>query len=97
VALVTLNEPYAKRLAKERGWTYRDFKALTQNPELSDTVRKTIAQINTGLSSYETIKNFAILPEDFTVEKGELTPSVKVKRKFADKKYSEVIDSLYTN
>jgi long-chain acyl-CoA synthetase len=97
VALVTLNEPYAKRLAKERGWTYRDFKALTQNPELSDTVRKTIAQINTGLASYETIKNFAILPEDFTVEKGELTPSLKVKRKFADKKYSDVIDSLYTN
>jgi long-chain acyl-CoA synthetase len=97
VALVTLNEPYAKRLAKERGWTYRDFKALTQNPELSDTVRKTIAQINTGLASYETIKSFAILPEDFTVEKGELTPSLKVKRKFADKKYSEVIDSLYTN
>jgi long-chain acyl-CoA synthetase len=97
VALVTLNEAYTKRLAKERGWTYRDFRALTQNPDLSDTVRKTIAQINTGLASYETIKNFAILPEDFTVEKGELTPSLKVKRKFADKKYSEIIDSLYTN
>lgn len=97
VALVTLNESYAKKLAKEKGWTFKDFKALTQNPALSDTVKKTIAQINSTLASFETIKNFAILPEDFTVEKGELTPSLKVKRKFADKKYRDVIESLYSH
>ncbi len=95
VALLTLNESYAKTLARENGWTFRNFKALTQNPDLIDAVRKVLAQINTGLASYETIKNFAILPEDFSVETGELTPSLKVKRKFTDEKYKDILDSLY--
>lgn len=95
VALVTLNEPYVKKLARESGWTFRDFKALSQMPELRENVRKAVAQANTQLASYETIKNFAILPDDFTIERGELTPSLKVKRKVCDEKFKEVIETLY--
>lgn len=95
VALVTLNESYVKTLAREKDWSYRDFKSLTQNTEVISAVRKAIANVNTSLASFETIKNFAILPEDFTIEKGELTPSLKVKRKFADEKYKDIIEGLY--
>ncbi|NJL24114.1 MAG: long-chain fatty acid--CoA ligase [Calothrix sp. SM1_5_4] len=69
VALITLNEPYLKDLAREKNWSYRDFRSLTQLPEVQDMVRKIIAQANSELASYETIKNFAILSEDFTIEK----------------------------
>lgn len=95
VALLTLNESYAKALAKEHNWIFRDAKALTQLPEIREVARKAVAQVNTQLASYETIKNFAILPEDFTIERGELTPSLKVKRRVCDERYKDVIEQLY--
>lgn len=95
VALVTLNESYAKAMARENNWTYKDNKALAQLPEIRETVRKAVAQVNTQLASYETIKNFAILPEDFSVERGELTPSLKVKRRVCDERYKDVLEQLY--
>jgi long-chain acyl-CoA synthetase len=95
VALVTLNERYIKGLADERKWYYRDFKSLVQKPEVKELVRNQVAQVNAQLSSYETIKNFAILPEDFTIDKGELTASLKVRRKVVDEKFKNVIDELY--
>lgn len=95
VALVTVNEGFLKSQARDRGWSYRDYRALTQMPEVHEMVRKEIANANTHLASYETIKNFAVLPEDFTVERGELTPSLKVKRRVLDEKYRDVIEDLY--
>lgn len=95
VALLTLNEPFAKAMARERGWMFRDFRSLTQAPEIKEALRKSIAQVNAQLASYETIKNFAVLPDDFTIERGELTPSLKVKRKVCDEKYKGVLEELY--
>lgn len=96
VALITLNESHAKAMAREKGWTFRDFKALSQLPEMREVVRKIIAKVNAELASFETIKNFAILPEDFTVERGELTPSLKIKRKVCDERFKDVLDQLYS-
>ncbi|HMN69780.1 MAG TPA: long-chain fatty acid--CoA ligase [Bdellovibrionales bacterium] len=95
VALLTLNEPYAKAMARERGWSFRDFRALTQLPEVKEALRRSVAQVNSQLASFETIKNFAILPEDFSIERGELTPSLKVKRKVCDERYRDILEELY--
>lgn len=95
VALITLNESYAKALAKENKWAFRDFKALSQSNEIREEVRKCVAHVNSELASYETIKNFAILPEDFSIDSGELTPSLKVKRKVCDERYAARIAELY--
>lgn len=95
VALITLNESFAKHIASDRGWNYRDYRALTQLPELRENVKKAVAEVNAQLASFETIKNFAILPDDFTLERGELTPSLKVKRRICDEKYRDYIDDLY--
>ncbi len=54
-----------------------------------------VAKINKTLNKYETIKRFALLPQEFTEEAGELTPTLKMKRRVIDKKYHEIIDSLY--
>ena len=95
VALITLDEAHAKKMSQDKGWNPRDYKALTQLPEMNQMIRKTVAQVNTKLASYETIKHFAILPADFTIESGELTPSLKVKRRVLDERYKSVIDGLY--
>lgn len=95
VALITLDEAVARKKAKAMGWSHRDFKALTQSPEMQEMVRRTVAHVNAKLASYETIKHFAILPHDFSLEAGEITPSLKVKRRVCDERYREVIDQLY--
>lgn len=95
VALVALDEQETLAYAKENDISYQSFASLTQNPKIRDEVKKAISQVNSELSSYETVKNFAILDKDFTIEDGELTPSLKVKRKYCDEKYRDKIEALY--
>lgn len=95
VALITLNPDTMKSFAQENQLPSANLEELSKNPRVKDLIRDAVAQTNSHLASYETIKNFTILPNEFTIESGELTPSLKVKRKFADKKYETQIKSLY--
>jgi long-chain acyl-CoA synthetase len=96
VALFTLDKPSILNFAKEKNIEFKDYPELTQNPKVLELVRMAVAETNKSLASYETIKRFAILPNDFSIETGELTPSLKIKRKVCDKKYKKEIDSLYS-
>jgi long-chain acyl-CoA synthetase len=58
-------------------------------------VQETIDKLNTTLPSYETIKRFHVLDRDFTQETGELTPTMKVKRKACTVKFAREIDAMY--
>jgi long-chain acyl-CoA synthetase len=51
--------------------------------------------VNKDLASYESIKKFAVLPRDLTQEAGEMTPTLKVKRKFVSEKYKDMLDGFY--
>lgn len=95
VALLTLDAGWIKNWAQEQKITVVDDAAFAAHPKVQELVRKAIAQVNSELASFETIKNFAIIPQDFTVEAGDLTPSLKVRRKFLDQKHKALIDSLY--
>jgi len=97
VALITLDPMNLEKFAIEKQISYKDKTELTQNNLVLEAVRKTVAETNSNLASYETVKRFAVLPADFTVEAGELTPSLKVKRKFVDQKYRLQIEKLYSN
>jgi long-chain acyl-CoA synthetase len=94
-ALFTVQEEYAKKLAADRKIPYRDYADLTQRPEIRAEVQAALDRLNAQLPSYETIKKFAVLPRDFTQETGELTPSLKVKRKFCSEKYKAILDGFY--
>lgn len=95
VALITLDPIYLQALAKERDDNFKDWKELVGRSWVQDLVRDHIAETNADLASFESIKRFLILPVEFTVENGELTPSLKLKRKLLTQKYQKEIESLY--
>jgi long-chain acyl-CoA synthetase len=95
VALVTLNEESLKKWAQDHGVRNGQYSEMTQLPEVKSEVDKVIARMNQKLASYESIKKFAILPHDFTQETGELTPTLKIKRKFATQKFWKTIAEMY--
>ena len=66
------------------------------SPEIDKIVRDAVTELNTGLNRWETIKDVRILPRDLSVEEGELTPSLKIKRKVVREKYAVEIESLYS-
>lgn len=94
VALITLDPDEATKFAQENGLP-TSIEELSTNEKMKEKIREAVAEVNSNLASYESIKTFAILHKDFTIEEGELTPSLKVKRKVCDEKYKDVIDKLY--
>jgi long-chain acyl-CoA synthetase len=60
-------------------------------------IDQAVAELNSKLNRWETIKKFAILDHDLTVESGELTPSLKLKRKVVEDNYRDVIEGLYAD
>ena len=93
-ALVSLDEEAVKGVLGSNGHarTYAEFAA---SPDAQKLIAPYIEQLNKELAKYETVKKFAILPKDLTIEDGLLTPSLKVKRKAVEKKYAQVLDSMY--
>ena len=58
-------------------------------------VQRAITAMNATLPSFSTVKKFALLPRDLSVEDGELTPSLKVKRKVVESNYSDLLEDFY--
>ncbi len=94
VALVTLNADELKKLAQAAGLdgTPED---LCRHDAVQRAVRRVFDERSTPLARFEQIKAFAILSEDFTQATGELTPTMKLKRKVIAEKYRETIERLY--
>ncbi|GAA3608245.1 AMP-dependent synthetase/ligase [Microlunatus ginsengisoli] len=74
-----------------------DPAALSQDPAVRELIEGYVTQANKQLERWETIKKFEILGGELTVEEGEVTPSLKIRRKVVEKKYADVLDSLYSD
>ena len=94
-ALITVQEENARKILDAKGIKVSSYEELTKRPEIRAEVEAAVARLNTTLARYETIKKFAIPPRDFTIESGELTPTLKVKRKQTTEHYRAVLDALY--
>jgi long-chain acyl-CoA synthetase len=94
-ALLTVDEESITKWASDNGieGAYED---LTKNERINQMVHDAVEELNGGLARYETIKKWALLPKDLTVEDGELTPSLKVKRKVVEQKYVSILDDFYS-
>jgi long-chain acyl-CoA synthetase len=92
--LFTLDELALTEFAKHNGLT-GSYAELTRNATVRAEVERVLALANKELASYETIKQFAILEKDFSIETGELTPKLSVKRKVVNSKYGHIFDGFY--
>jgi len=93
-ALVTLDPDEAVSYAEHKELEYEDFAELTRDPIIHQKLDRVIQAKNRKLASYETIKKFAVLEQDFEIGE-ELTPTLKVKRKFTIEKYQKKLGALY--
>lgn len=94
-ALVVPNFEKLKELARSRGISFADRKELVSHPEIVSFIQSEIDRATTGMASYEKIKKVAILDRELEIEKGEITPTLKVRRAAVENRYRELIDSLY--
>lgn len=94
-ALVTLNDEAARKFAQAAGVTFSDGADLTRKAELVAEVKKAVDEVNKSLPSYATIKKFALLEKELTLEDGFLTPKMSIKRKVVEKHYKSVLDGFY--
>ncbi|YCK39330.1 AMP-dependent synthetase/ligase [Actinomadura sp. ATCC 39365] len=95
-ALVTLDMDVVRPWAEAESLP-ADPEALRGHPRMREEVDKAIRQVNADQASYATVKKFAILAGDFTVETGELTPSLKIRRKAVEERHAEVLDGFYAD
>jgi long-chain acyl-CoA synthetase len=95
VALLTPNVERLIDLARDENISYIDIDELVNHTRIKDLFTERIREINKKFPPYETIKYFAIAATDFSIEGGELTPTLKLKRKVIYEKYRGVIDDLY--
>jgi long-chain acyl-CoA synthetase len=95
VALILIDEDNVTKYAQDQRIPFTTFADLTQNPEINRLIDGEVSKVNKTLSKVETIKRFALLPRRFYEEDGDVTPTKKVKRRFLEKRYQDLIQQLY--
>ena len=94
-ALSTLDPDAMQGWAAQNGMAGRSYEEVVTSDTCREMVQGYVDELNLGLNRWEQIKKFTILEKDLTVEEGELTPSLKVKRKVVEKKYATLLDKMY--
>jgi long-chain acyl-CoA synthetase len=86
-----------ERWARAEGIPFAARSDLVSNPRVADFYRRRLDELSGDFASFERIVRFTLLPEPLTVEGGEITPTMKVRRKAATEKHREAIDAMYAN
>ncbi len=95
-ALIVPNFEILKSYAQENSINYSSMEELVNHPKIHQYVNNEVTRLSADMARFEQIKQFRLLPEMLTIEKGELTPTLKIKRNVVEKKYAELIDSMYS-
>ena len=96
-ALIVPDFPELHRYSKHNGIPACSDKDLVANDQIKALIQKQIDEVNETLPRYEQIKYYKVLDKPFSVESGELTPTMKLKRRIVFEKYKDDIESLYVN
>ena len=94
-AEVLAHKPMVEKYAKDHHIAYTDRKDLLQKPEIIELFKMRIDTLQQEFAHYEQIKRFTLLPEPFSMEKGELTNTLKIKRSVLIKNYAAEIEKMY--
>jgi len=96
-ALVVPNFEQLENYAKLKNLDVKSPAEFCMHPRIIDLIERQIAELTANLSQYEKVKKIALLENELTVEGGELTPTLKVKRRVIDEKYHEIIEKIYAD
>ena len=95
-ALVVPNFEHLKEYAEKHNLNLTTNEELANSKEIHEMIEEHIADYQKDLAAFERIKHFIILPRPFSMEKGELTNTLKIKRAVINKRYAKLIDAIYT-
>jgi long-chain acyl-CoA synthetase len=93
--LIMIDEDNVIKFAQDNKIQFSTYRDLTRNPEINQLIDREIKKTNESLSRVEQVKKFTILPKKLYEEDGEVTPTMKVKRKFINEAFAELIDAMY--
>jgi long-chain acyl-CoA synthetase len=96
-ALIVPDFESLRNYAKEHGLEVDENEALIKNPVIIDLIQKEIDERQKHLSDYEKIRKFRLLPKAFTIEDGQLTPTLKIKRSVVEKECADLIEEMYSS
>jgi long-chain acyl-CoA synthetase len=94
-ALIVLDGDMAPPWAERQGLKFDDMESFSRLPEVQAEVQKAVDEANEHVARVEQLKKFVVLPDEWTPESDELTPTLKLKRRVIHEKYAETIDALY--
>jgi long-chain acyl-CoA synthetase len=94
-ALIMIDEDNVVKFAQDHKIQFSTYGDLAQNPEIRKLIQRELDAVNETLSRVEQVKKFTILPKKLYVEDGEVTPTMKVKRKFVHEAFQDLIDAMY--
>jgi long-chain acyl-CoA synthetase len=94
-ALIVPSYDALRAYASSLGVETKDLGELTRNPRIIEFFKKKVDEVTRDLAPHEKIKKIALLDREFSVEGGELTPTLKIRRKFVEDKNRDAIDALY--
>jgi long-chain acyl-CoA synthetase len=94
-ALILIDEDNVTKFAQDHRLPFATFAELTQVPEVRKLIGREVDQVNKTLSQVEAVKKFALLPRRFYEEEGDVTPTKKVKRRNVEKRYADLVESMY--
>jgi long-chain acyl-CoA synthetase len=93
--LICVSEENARKVVAEQAGATMSYAELSKAPELLAAVKKAVDAVNAELPPYSTLKRFSLVDHDFSQETGELTPTLKVRRKICTQKYQAALDAMY--
>ena len=95
VALIVPNRNEVERFGRESGLDTLGWKELLKHPRVEEWVHTKLSERTKDLAPYEQIKYFALLENEMTQESGDLTPTLKIRRKIVMEKYKQIVEELY--
>ena len=96
IAIIVIDEENVSNWAQENRIPFTTYSDLATNEEIHKLIKEEVRKVNKTLAKVEQVKNFAILDKRLEEEDGDVTPTMKVKRKNIEKTYSDVIESMYS-
>jgi long-chain acyl-CoA synthetase len=94
-ALIVIDEENVVKYAQDHKIPFTTYASLTHAQEIKQLIQKEVDQVNKTLANVESIKKFTILPKKLYEEDGEVTPTMKVKRKFVNEAFKDMIEGMY--